>query len=405
MYAAADAMPEVRSARSRIPHPSAWPIAVKLGLVLFTVSLLPMIVTAVLDVSQAEQAARIAEGDHLRRLAESSAGRLGQLLTDTGRVAGQVAGDAEVTELLGGEGPLARAAAQASAAQTLANVTHSNADIATVFLLDAAGKCVLSTRAEEVGVDFSRRPYYVQAVSGGHYVSEILAGVTTKKPGVYLANAVKHATRGLVGVAVLKLAGEVITRMVDDVHPNPGGAFLVDSYGVVVAGSDPTILYKSLAPISADVLAQPAFEQRFSAVGVEHIESLGLEALRAAMIVSERPGSGAYTLRGGEPELVGFAPVSARQWTLAVHEPEAKMNKPFAAVIRRSLANALLVGGLVTLLAFFLARSIVRPLRRLTDAAQAVRRGLFAAAAQLEVGASTTRSARSRTRSSAWRTA
>jgi hypothetical protein len=58
---------------------------------------------------------------------------------------------------------------------------------------------------------------------GGSYVSEILAGVSTKLPGVYLANAVKHEARGVVGVAVLKLSSEVVTRMVDDVHTNPGG--------------------------------------------------------------------------------------------------------------------------------------------------------------------------------------
>src|SRR5262245_56455691 len=88
--------------QSRVFHPSAWPIAAKLSAVLFGVALVPMGVTAALDVHQAKEAARAAEHDNLRRLAESGAARIDQLLEDTRRVVSQVAGEAEVIEYLHG---------------------------------------------------------------------------------------------------------------------------------------------------------------------------------------------------------------------------------------------------------------------------------------------------------------
>ncbi len=377
-------MPGAVSSRSRILHPSAWPIAAKLSLVLIVVSLVPMGVTAALDVWQARQAAELAEHDNLKMLATSSAGRIDQLLADTQRVAAQVAGDAEVVEYLAGDAEQ-RAAVHASASQTLANVTRSNVDIASAFLIDASGKGTLSTRGEEIGLDVTHRAYYQEAFRNGSYVSEVTAGATTKQLGVYFSQVVKSPGRGVVGVAVLKLAGPVVSAMVESVHPPGGGALLLDSYGVIVGGTDPSLLYKSLGHIAPEVLATPVFDQRFASVGVTQIENLGLHGLSRLMVGASQAGSTELAFPGGARQLAGYAPVGVKPWTLVVLEPADRLAEPLAEISRHAAINALLVGAVVTLLALVLGRAIVRPLRRLTEAAQAVRRGDFIAA-RLEPG-------------------
>jgi class 3 adenylate cyclase len=354
-------------------HASAWPIAAKLSLVLVVVSLVPMAVTAMLDVRHARVTASRAEHEGLERLAESGAARIDQLLADTRRAAAIVAGDAEVVAFL------AEGKERDSAALTIANVTLSNEDVAHTFLLDARGVCVLTTRAEELGIDYAHRAYFQEAKQSGRYVSEILTGVTSKKPGVYFANAVVNPARGFVGVAVVKLSGEVIGRMTSAIHPEDGGAILVDAWGVVIASTQPSLLYKSLTPLAPDVLASPAFENRFTSVGVTRIESLELSALAKELVRPPGPGFADTTLPGAGSELVGFAPVSIKPWTLAVYEPEAKLEAPFARVTRRASVNALVVGIAALSLALLLARTIVRPVRRLTEAARALRRGDFGA--------------------------
>ena len=377
-------MPGAVSSRSRFLHPSAWPIAAKLSLVLVVVSLVPMGVTAGLDVWQARGAAEATEHDNLRMLATSSAGRIDQLLADTQRVAAQVAGDAEVVEYLAGTMG-ERAAVERSASQTLANVTRSNADIASAFLIDASGKGTLSTRGEEIGLDVTHRAYYQEAFRTGSYVSELTAGSTSKRLGVYFSQVVRSPTRGVVGVAVLKLAGEVVSGMVESIHPPGGGALLLDSYGVIVGGTDPSLLYKSLGHLTPEVLATPVFDQRFTSIGVARIDSLELHGLSHQLVAVAQAGSTDLAFPDGPRQIAGYAPLTVKPWTLAVYEPAARLAEPLAQITHHAAANALLVGAVVALLALALARAIVRPLRRLTEAAQAVRRGDFVAA-RLEPG-------------------
>jgi class 3 adenylate cyclase len=355
----------------RILHPRSWPIAVKITLLLIVASIIPMMVTAALDVRQAREAASKSVHDNLRRLAQTGAARIDQLLTDTARTAAVVAGDAEVIEFLANGGQ------KDSAALTLANVAGASDDVAHVFLLDGQGTCVLSTRAAELGLSYAHRSYYQDARKAGRGISEVLTGVTTNKPGVYFSHVVTHKERGVVGVAVVKLSGDVIGRLVEASKPTAGEALLVDSYGVVVANTANGMLYKSLAPLSADVMALPVFDRRFASVGVERVQSLDLPDLAARLVRAKAPGEVDVTLPGAGLELLGYAPVSANAWTLAVYEPAARLEAPFARVTRRAELNGLFVGLAVTLFALVLARTIVRPVRRLTEAAQAVRRGDF----------------------------
>jgi C4-dicarboxylate-specific signal transduction histidine kinase len=328
-------------------------------------------VTAALDLHQARAAAERAEHDNLEMLARSSGARVDQLLGDTRRVVTQIARDAEVAAYLEAA-PEARAPLAATVQRTLDNVAGD--DLSLAFLLDARGVCVTSTRAEEIGLDYTDREYYQGALRGGDFVSELRTGVTTKRPGVYFSHVVEAADHRVVGVAVIKLAGEALARMVESVHPPGGGALLVDGWGVVISHSDHALLYKSLAPLPPSVLALPSFEKRFVSVGVDRIESLGLDTL-AARVASGTDGSTDFVSPGKGRMLAGFSPVKSKGWSLVVFEPEERLHAPLARVTTRTAFNALFVGGIVTLLALLLARTIVRPIRRLTDAARALRRG------------------------------
>lgn len=370
------------SARSRLLSPSAWPIAVKLALVLLASSLAPMGVTAALEIRQARAGAEEAELTSLAALAQSTAGRLDQLFDDTLRVVGQIAGEAEVAAFLAA-GRDAPAGVRASVERTIANVLRANDDIAEGYLLDARGTCVLSSNAADLGRDYAFREYYREAIHGQGYISEILVGSTTHRPGVYFTRGVAGGDGGIVGVAVIKLSGEIIARMVASVRPATGGAFLVDGWGVIVSGAEPGALYRSLAPLSSAVERLPSFEQRFSAVGVDHIQSLGLDALGQRLAGASASGSAAFAtpaLGGGARQIAGFAPLSAKRWALVVHRPQADLAAPLARATRRTVANAVLVGALMILVALVLARNIVRPVRRLIGAARAIQRGDFRAA-------------------------
>ena len=170
----------------RLLRPAGWPIAVKLALALLAVSIAPMAVTVALEVRQARRGAEQAEHTSLTAIARSTAGRLDQLVEDTGRVAALLAGDAEVEAFLAdvtGASPELRASVE----RTLRNVAGDGRDVSTVLLLDARGTTVLGNRADEIGRDLTYRQYYRRAIAGDGHVSEILTGSTTRRPGMYFS--------------------------------------------------------------------------------------------------------------------------------------------------------------------------------------------------------------------------
>jgi adenylate cyclase len=361
----------------RILHVSGWPIAAKLSVLLLASSLAPMGLTAALDIHQARGDAEQAEMASLERLAQSTAGRVEQLLEDDRRVVGRLAAEAEVRKFLT-HGDATADDVRESARESLKTVVSEDDGIVTAFLLDAHGICVMSTRDLELKKDFSARQYFKEAGSPGGYISELLTGATSHQPGIYFSRAVQNQAGAVLGVAVLKVSGDRIDRTVASVDRSAGGAFVVDDFGVIISHSDPRLLYKSLAPLSAEDLRDPAFDQRFTSVGVDHIQSLDLGHLAQRMRDAKVPQHTSFLAPlGGDREIAGIAPVPARSWAVCVYRPESAMDEQFDQVSRRSLANALLVGTAMTLLALVLARTIVRPVRRLIDAAVAMRRGAY----------------------------
>ena len=293
-----------------------------------------------------------------------------------GRVVGAIGADAEVVSFLGAD-PAGRAAIRASVQQSVDTVVRENDDIGAAFLLDPKGDNVLAAHPEETGQDLSNRDYFREAVKNSRYISEILVGRTSAEAGIYLSRSVKNEAGQTVGVAVLKLKGNVVDRMIAAArYRDRGGAFLIDSFGVIVSHPNHDLLYRSLAPLTPEVQNLPSMKQRFSAVGIQKVESLGLNELATKMVGTHVRGSSSYVLRTDrERQIVGFAPLRTKTWTVGVFEPESTFMGALAYASRRTVVNVLVVGAVVTMLALILARSIVRPIRGLIQAAEAIRAG------------------------------
>ncbi len=361
------------------PRPSSWPIALKLSLAFLAAALVPMGVTAAYNLHQSLASVRRTAHLNLELVAGTTAARLDQLVTDTRHTVAQVSADVEVVTFLSAAPP--DAAARASMQRALHNVVHSNPDVFSVFLLDKAGTCVASTNPENLGRDYAFRSYYRDALAHGASVSELLTGSTTARPGVFVSQAVHGGGGEVVGVLVLKLQGESLMEMVGSLRlGEQGRGFLIDEYGVILSHTERALLFHSLTALSPEVLRLPVFDRRFSSVGIDTIQSLGLDTLGRAMIGATAPGHTSYTDAARGALIVGFAPMKTRPWTVGVEMPDAEFSAPLVSLARGTLVSVLGVGLAVMVLALLVARSIVRPLLALTRAARAVEQGEFGAA-------------------------
>ena len=353
----------------RLFYPPAWSIRTKLSVALLSVALIPMSFTAYYDLQQSLESAEKSEYRKLELLATSNASRLDQLIIDIQRVVVQVSTERNVVGFLASTTPQKQGNFRPSMQRTLDNVFHSNPNYDAVYLMDREGRCLAATDPTFIGQNYTFREYFRQAIQGRPYVSSILVGETTGRPGLYLSSPVRSTSGEIVGVAVLKIRGEEIWAIVNALQVGSEGyAFLIDQQGVVISHLDKSLLYHSLIPLPPETLKQVLTDRLY---GRDQIESLNIPELAAAMARAKEPGhTSYYSPLERSRQMVGFAPLDVQSWVLGVNKPKAQ----FAALslIWQNSRSVLAVGAIAAIMALLLARSIAKPIHALTKAAQAL---------------------------------
>jgi C4-dicarboxylate-specific signal transduction histidine kinase len=202
----------------------------------------------------------------------------------------------------------------------------------------------------------------------------VIVGSTAGKPGVYYANPVLDANKAVVGVVVLRIKAAAITEILQQVQVNSARVpFMIDGDGILVQYPDHKQLYRSLVPLSKEKLTEIVTDQRFRR---HRIDSLQMPDLAQAMVGAAHTGSISYrsTLTGNE-QYAGFAPVRGHNWVVGVTESRTRFQAPLQRLFRNVLYSVALVGLVFLVLAVLFARSIVRPVVRLTEAANALKDG------------------------------
>lgn len=355
-------------------HPGSWPLAVKMSLALVFAALVPMSITGYHNYASSVDALAHAERRSLEHLALSTAGRLSQLLEDSRRVTAFIANNSDV--IAGLESP--NAAALESIRMRLAALVATNPDVHLLTLMDAGGTALISTAPEVVGGNFGFREYFRTAMSGRPNVTSLIVGAVAGRSGAYLAHPVRNRGGQVIGVIVLRIRAETIGAIVDSAHNANRNAFLIDGDGVLIHHRDPGLIFHSLDALSPATQAEIAADQRFRR---PRIESLGMPALARAMIGAQREGNLDYpsTITKTE-EVAGFAPVAGHDWVVGVTETHESFEAPLQRMFHQVLYSLAAVGVVFVLLALAFARSIVRPVRRLIDASDALKRGDYDAA-------------------------
>jgi two-component system C4-dicarboxylate transport sensor histidine kinase DctB len=132
-----------------------------------------------------------------------------------------------------------------------------------VFVMDLNGKTVASSNYEEeeslVGRYYTFRPYFRDAVAGGpgrFYA----VGVTTGRPGYFIAEPVRDAEGTIHGVVTVKIGFNDLSRALSG---NGELVLVADEQGVILASSDPGLIYGYMSPLSDADRQMLAEQQQF----------------------------------------------------------------------------------------------------------------------------------------------
>lgn len=213
----------------------------------------------------------------------------------------------------------------------------SRAGAEFVFVLDLNGKTVASSNYRDtdslVGKYYTFRPYFRDAVVGG--AGRFYAvGVTTGRPGYFIAEPVRDETGTIQGVVTVKIGFNDLNRALSG---NGELVLVADEQGVVLASSDPDLIYGYMAPLSDGYRRTLAEQQQF-----------GGETL---VPLDWTPESDRRARLDGTAYVWTKADLEEEDWSLHL-----------LSEVRNSRRQALLyvAGGLMTLLLLTVAASVYR---------------------------------------------
>jgi len=374
----------VRRALLTLLHPPQWPLALKMTLAMVLTALLPMLVTAAYNLRGARDTVTAAELRNVEQMAHSTAGRVSQFITDNRHLARSLGSDTDfATALAQPDGP-----AMAALQDKLARLVQANPDVQRISLADTAGVVRATSETEVLGHSFAAERFFIEAMQGRAHATGLVLGPAGSQAAMVLAEPVAGAGAGadggVQGVLVLRIRGSSVAAILDEVRNDSAlTPFLVDRDGVLLHHLQEDLVFKSLMPLPAPRLAEIRADRRFRR---DSIESLGEAQLAAAMVGAQGTGHVSYfSAISKREEIAGFAPVTAHDWVVGVTESRADFEAPLDGLYKQLLWSVALVGLLFTGLALRFASGIVRPIRSLTQAANALKAGDFEHA-EVQVG-------------------
>jgi C4-dicarboxylate-specific signal transduction histidine kinase len=362
----------VRSAR----RPTSWPLAVKMTLAMVATALLPLAIAAYYTFSAASEHLARVELTNLEHLAQSTSGRVGQLIADTRHLADYVGTDDDFVGYLTHPTPAGHDAILAK----LDGLGAANPDLQFAMVMDTSGNALVASDREVMGRNFAFRDYFKQAMEGHAYMTGITVGAVAGRAGVFYSRPV-FASDGhsVIGAVVLRIRSDPIERILDASRlGNDRRPMLTDAEGVILWHPDEHLMYRSLRPLAPEVIRDIVADQRYRR---STVESANEPRLAAAVVLAHEPGNVAYySMSSRREEIAGYAPVPGTDWMVVVSESREYFGAALDRLLQNVLYGVAFVGAVSLLFAMLFARSIVRPIERLTAAAHALKSGDYASA-------------------------
>ena len=356
-------------------RPANWPIALKMTLAMVLTALTPLMIVAYYNFDRTQEHLTQVELRNLEQIAQSTAGRISQLITDSRNLAAYVGTDDDFVKYLMAPTP----AGTQETLRKLNGLVKANPDIQFTMVMTPAGDAIVATDPAVMGRNFKFREYFKVAMEGTPYMTGIIVGSVAGASGVFYSRPVSDPTGKVIGAVVMRIKADPIGRILANAQVGQDRLpFLVDGDGVVVWHPDEKRMFKSLVPLSKETLAEIVADQRFRR---PTIESLNEPKLAAELVRARARGNVSYfSSVSRRDEIAGFAPVPGHDWVVGVSESKDYFSAPLEKLFWNVVASVGIVGTIFVILALLFARSIVRPIQSLTASAHALKSGEYAKA-------------------------
>ena len=354
-----------------------WSIGTKLTILILAMVIIPMFAISYYNLSESQDEISKIARDNLMELSRGTSCQIEQLLIENQRTSATMAGEPIVVQFLTASEE-ERQGLEPQLYETLQNYADTHPDYDAPGILDVNGIVVASLAEQLRGRNRSFRDYFQASIQGESYVSGILVGRATGRPGVFLTNPVITAEGEIVGINIVWLKGNAIWDIIDDVVIGDEGiAYLLDSDGVIIAHPDRDLLYHSLGELTPEAKEEINSTIRFGTINGTNTplipESLGMGDLADELALTE--GSGSFLFRSpldNRDHVVGYTSLEEYSLTVIVDLPKEQFMAPMQQLESIAWLSVWLVMVIVLIVSVLLVRSITHPIRHLANTAMAV---------------------------------
>jgi len=359
-----------------------WPIRRKMLALLLAASILPLVITAIIEFRTARALIRQSATALLRARATHLADRIDDFHLTFQRSADRLS-RLPLPNAFCHASPVDRAKSISTAEDVLSVFRGTDSRTHLVALFDREGTVIASTLPAIRGRNYRFRRYFQAALAGSPVTSELFISVSEAGaiPTIAYAAPMKAASGEVSCVALVVARGQDFWDLVSagDGTAGPGSYSVVfDQYGIRVAHSfKATEIFHPAAPLDPATVEMFVSEKRFG--------ERTRELLQSPIAVEEelsrvRDGTAGQAFQVASPanNLVDLAVGQRLQrvpWTLFFLVPERTLDAPVSQLINETLSTNAAILLLAIVAGLFLARWTVAPVRALTSAADAIRSG------------------------------
>ena len=309
---------------------SNWSIGYKIAVAMILAVVVPMTITAYLNLQQVATIATNGEYRQLELLASNAAQQFDRLLIAQQNLAAEIGQRVDVRRYL-------TAPQSVSLLPQLNELVAAHRDIEAILLLDPQGNCLTATKDRFVGHTYSLPE---QNVFARLYSDE----------RDYLGLFVTHqlAANHRSGSVLLKLKEAEIWSVVNRLLPpkTAGQFFLVDERGTTIGQPQLSLIHQQTDDIAKDLLPIAATNSSGHVIYQPSVELM--------------------------PQIIGFTTLTTQPWVLGISRSQAEFQAPLSDITRLNLQGVIIVGSIAASIAMLLGTCISRPIQGLTIAAQSL---------------------------------
>ena len=246
----------------------------------------------------------------------------------------------------------------------------------SIFILDIHGGIIVANTHDIQTKNYSACDFFKEAMNGNTYVSE--PAMDQGKGYIYYSTPVRNYKKEIIGVMVMRRHAEELWKLVEEEKDYLGKGslcILTDRYGVRIAhATDRSLVFKSWIKLDPGVKKNLEMEHHYG----EDIKEIGFTEIPevSKALAQNAGGIFVHPLVISTEAYWGYCmPLKEKDWKLLYTVPASAFLAQTKHMTRNAVFSTGVVFVIVIVLAWLLSVSLLRPIKRLTHAANEIANG------------------------------